>query len=59
MEVLENRISCDFVKPDLQNLIRLWDHMMSLAESCLDLPDCVIARLLESWEIPRKTNYRI
>ena len=33
--------------------------MTSLAESCPDLPDCVIARLLESWEIPRKANYRI
>ena len=33
--------------------------MTSLAEGCPDLPDCVIARLLESWEIPCKTNYRI
>ena len=33
--------------------------MTSLAKSCPDLPDCVIARLLESWEIPRKTNDRI
>ena len=55
---LGNRIAYDFVKADLQNLIRLWDHMTSLAESCSDLPDCVIARLLESWEIPCKTNYR-
>ena len=54
-----NRMAYDFVKLELQNLIRLWDHMTSLAESCPDLADCVIARLLESWEIPRKTNYRI
>ena len=33
--------------------------MTSLAESCPDLPDCIIARLLESWEIPHKTNYRM
>ena len=59
MEVLENRIAYDFVKLGLKNLIRLWDHMMSLAESCPDLRDCIIARLLESWEIPCKTNYRI
>ena len=57
MEVLENRIAYDFVKLELQNLIRLWDHMTSLARSCPDLPDCV--RLLESCEITRKTNYRI
>ena len=52
MEVLGNRIAYDFVKLELQNLMRLWDHMTSLAESYPDL-------LLESWEIPRKTNYRI
>ena len=56
---LGNRVAYDFVKLELQNLIRLWDHMTSLTESCPDLPDGVIARLLESWEIPRKTNYRI
>ena len=33
--------------------------MTLLAESCPDLPDWVIARVLESWEIPHKTNYRI
>ena len=59
MEVLENRIAYNFVKLELQILIRFWDHMTSLAESCPDLPNCIIARLLESWEIPCKTNYRI
>ena len=56
---LGNGVAYDFVKLELQNLIRLWDHMTSLAESCPDLPDYVISRLLESWEITRKTNYRI
>ena len=56
---LGNGVAYDFVKLELQNRIQLWDHMTSLAESCPDLPDCVIARLLESWEIPHKTNYKI
>ena len=30
MGVLENRIASDFVKPDLQNLIRLWEILRSL-----------------------------
>ena len=29
---LGNGIAYDFVKPDLQNLIRLWVHMTSLAQ---------------------------
>ena len=56
---LGSGIAYDFVKPDLQNLIRPWDHMTSLVKSCSDLPDCIIARLLGSWEISCKTNYGI
>ena len=38
MEVLENRIASEFVKLDLQNLIRLWDDMKSLAQTRPKLP---------------------
>ena len=38
MRVLRNRIAYDFVKPDLQDLIRLWVKMTSLAQISPKVP---------------------